>query len=146
MATKSRKSPRSKKSNSPLLEIAALRSSAEYRAAELRRRQQGDSGSMANAPESSADYAAVRLLIGTWDAIAIRYEGGGFNDDEFFTGLPVGYMWEALKNAIKDIRAKKGDDYASNFESMYKSYVAWRKKYDKKYESGADSGVHALFG
>jgi len=153
MATKRKKptrSPKSGNSNGSLLEIAALRSNTKYQAAEQLRRKTGDAKLMARASETSDEYAAVRLLIGTWETIAMRYEAGGFTDDEFFRGLPIGYMWNALKDAIGIVRAamgeKAGKEYARSFQGLSNTYDAWRKKSDKQYDSGADSGIHALFG
>lgn len=143
MATKTRKSAGS---SSYLLEIAALRNSPEYRAAEQTRRAKG-AETLARAEDSSADYAAVRLLIGTWETIATRFAAGDIPKVEFFKALPIWYMWLALKGAVMEIRKKPGmKQYATSFEDLAKAYKAWLDKQPADYQSGAESGVHAHFG
>lgn len=131
-----------------LLAVEALRSGSEYRAAELLRRSIG-SKEMASHPQTTKEYAAVRLLIGTWDAIGAMARQGDLPKDKLFETSPVCHMWEALSDAVKIIRRERdGDCYAENFEWLYKASLSWMKKNKKsrKYCSANRSGIQALFG
>jgi hypothetical protein len=74
--------------NAALLDILQLRMSPEYHAAEVMRREKG-AARMASFPESSPEHAAVRLLIGTWEGIAIRVRANPELRVPFYESNPV---------------------------------------------------------
>jgi hypothetical protein len=130
-----------------LLGVWALRSGSEYRAAELLRRTVGSSREMASDPKTK-EYAAARLLIGTWDTIGALVRQGDVPQDKVLATFPICDMWKALVDAIEIIRREKdGAGYAENFEWLYKASQPPKKgKQSKKYSSGDCSGIHLLFG
>jgi hypothetical protein len=130
-----------------LLAVWALRSGSEYRAAELLRRNLGSSKEMAVRPQTTKEYASVRLLIGTWDAIGAMVRLGDLPRDKVFETQPICPMWEALVDAVRIIRREKdGAGYAENFEWLFKASLIWMKKNKRKYRSGSCSGIQLLFG
>jgi hypothetical protein len=132
--------------NAALANILTLRRDSGYQAAELLRQQQGAEW-MAEQPQDTQAYGAVRLLIGTWESIAMQVLAGcPPADGPFFDANPVGYMWDGLKDGIKVIRDDLGQQYASNFESLNKKYRNWLKKQTATYQTGALDGINAQFG
>ena len=91
-----------------LFDIALMRSTPQYYAAEVARRgQRGGAAEMAKAPHDSLLYAQVRVLISTWESIAIRINPEKKNSAlrvQFYQTNPVWQMWNALEPAIKIIR------------------------------------------
>jgi hypothetical protein len=135
-------------SSSALLDVLALRSGTAYREAERLRRRIGSSRDMAMSSMTSDEYAAVRLLIGTWDSIAARVRAGDIPMDPFFESNPVIHMWDALSDAITVIkRRSKGPKYAENFKWLCKKCRAWLKKpKNRKYRTASVQGINAHFG
>jgi hypothetical protein len=141
--------------NAALLDILQLRMSPEYHAAEVMRREKG-AARMASFPESSPEHAAVRLLIGTWEGIAIRVRANPELRVPFYVSNPVGHMWDALEPALEVIRAgfvgsgKRGAAirqlYASNFRWLNRAYRTWLSDQDPEYRSAALQGINAQFG
>ena len=133
--------------NAALLDISGLRSADAYQAAEFLRRQQGAAW-MAGQPPNTEAYAAVRLLIGTWESIAIRVLAGCPPAEQAFFELnPVGHMWVALKPGIDVIRQDLNQQYARNFESLNRKYRNWLNKQSREYQTAAlDDGINAQFG
>ena len=131
-----------------LLGVIALRSGVEYREAERLRRRIGDSGKMAEYPISSDEYAAVRLLIGTWDSIATRVRAGDIPEGAFFESNPVQHMWDALKDGVTVIRNRsKGPRYARDFQWLVTRLRAWLKKPgNRKFRTASVEGINAHFG
>ena len=133
-----------------IMEISHLRANVAYRAAEQRRRELGPNGAfiMANEPEVSPDYAALRLLVGTWNKIAIFVER--FSDDqrrEFFRCHPIGQTWRVLKPGIEVIRAAIHANYARQLEDLAIEYDAWtRSPEGADYKTEAQQAVCADFG
>jgi hypothetical protein len=139
-----------------ILQIAHLRSNPAYREAELMRRQLGPDGAekMAKSPQDSPEYAAIRLLIGTWNRIAIFVEG--FSQKQlrrFFRCHPVALTWKVLKPGVEVIRAATGvpepvhRNYARQLEDLAGKYDKWIKSADgKEYRSEAQQAVCADFG
>ena len=131
--------------------ILAMRTAPEYRAAE-RLRRYVTAEVMARCPESSEEYPAIRLLIGTWETIAVRVQGNAPLKTPFFQANPVGHMWDALAPAIKVIRGSlKGQTstkrfYAANFEKLNKAYRTWLASQPASYRSAALQGINAQFG
>ena len=103
---------------------------------------------MARAAVASEEYAAVRLLIGTWDSIATRVLAGDIPMIPFFQSNPVSHMWDALKDGIYEIRERsKGPTYATDFEALFNAFDDWLKTKDgKKYKTAAAQGINAHFG
>jgi hypothetical protein len=122
-----------------------LRSNTEYRNA-FRLMQGNRPEKMAAADKKSDEYAAIRILIGTWEAIAIL--ASGFNAAQrkrFFKSHPVSLMWQSLEPAIKVIRSSEGAAFAQEFEALYKQYPQATGKPGTKaaYASGAPQGITA---
>lgn len=139
-----------------IIQIAHLRANPAYRAAELRRRQLGPYGAatMAREEQDTPDYAAIRLLIGTWNRIAIFVEE--FNDTQlgrFFRCHPIALTYKVLKPGIDVIRAATDvpepvdKRYAWALEDLAHKYDAWAMSPDgAEYRSEAQQAVCADFG
>lgn len=137
--------------NPRVLEVVALRNSAAYQAAEaLRQKKYGGSkgAKVMKANQGSAEYAALRLLIGTWDSIAHQILGlaEGPARVEFYETNPIGYMWKLLEPAILELRKQLGNHYAKNFEDLAAAYDTWLRNQPQAYQTGADNGMIAQFG
>lgn len=135
--------------SSELFEILLLRSNPQYYAAEVRRRQIG-SAAMASAGTSTLEYAGVRLLIGTWETIALRVKGNAALKVPFYETNPVGHMWQALLPGIKVIRGefkgRVGLLFASEFQGLNRSYMTWLGSKPADYRTAAMQGINAQFG
>jgi hypothetical protein len=136
--------------NSELFDILLLRTSPQYHAAEVMRRQLG-ADTMAASPQNSDAYAAVRLLIGTWEVIAKRVKGNGELRIAFYDTNPVGHMWNALEPGIsiirtRDFKGKASKHYAEEFQRLNRHYGTWLKKQPQSYRSAAMDGIAAQFG
>jgi hypothetical protein len=102
------------------------RTSERYQAAERVRRDHGAAW-MARQHGNSAEHGAVRLLIGTWDALARSYTASGSGPDPFFAINPFDLAWEALRPAVKILRETDGPGFASEFEKLATRTRAWLK-------------------
>lgn len=130
-----------------LAAIETLRTNAEYHAAEVLRREfTGGARAMATMPEGSAPRNAVRLLISTWESIAVL-AAGLKKRDKIFTVTPACHMWRELEPAVVELRAY-APRYAQNFQDLDKAHRAWLKKQkmDAKYVSAVCDGLYARFG
>jgi hypothetical protein len=128
-----------------IMNATQLRSNLPYRNAFRSLQGKGANGAaqMASAAEESDDLAAIRLLIGTWNAIAISTDG--FNEAQwkrFFSSQPVSLMWKTLSHGVAVIRTKKGDKFAGQFEALYNKY---QPEAGKAYISEEAQAVTALF-
>lgn len=137
--------------SSELFDILLLRSSPEYHAAEVLRRQVGGAAVMAASGPTTAEYAAVRLLIGTWETIAIQVRGNAALKVPFYETNPVGHMWDALSPGVKTIRGKSfkgraGIYYAREFDSLNRAYRRWLQDKPAAYQTAALQGINAQFG
>ena len=136
------------KNASLLLTISTLRTGVDYRAAELTRRRLG-AGAMVGKGATSQEHASVRLLIGVWDTIAasVRDEDDAVLE-MLFKNIPVCHMFEALREAVEMLRKELGDEYAVDFEWLYRKYLEWLKARgkDEAYRTRACGGIQALFG
>jgi hypothetical protein len=134
--------------NALLLGIQQMRSDPNYYAAEILRRKLGDAGALvANTDENSEEQAAARLLITTWEAIAVLIRGVR-TKDKIYEVTPICHMFDELKPAIDYFR-KQAPEFAVEFEKLNADYNAWLKKKKKKgtYVSAACGGLlHARFG
>jgi hypothetical protein len=131
-----------------LLEVVALRNGTEYQEAERLRRRIGSSKAMAESLTTSDEYAAVRLLIGTWDSIAKRVRAGDIQEGPFFESNPVQHMWDALQGGIVVIRKRsKGPRYAEDFQWLVRKLRGWLKKpANRKFRTASVEGINAHFG
>jgi hypothetical protein len=139
--------------NSELFEIHLLRSSVPYHAAEVLRRQTiGGAAAMAAAGETTQEYAAVRLLVSTWETIALRVKGNTALKIPFCENNPVGHMWDALWPGIKIIRGNAfrtkaaGTYYAREFQLLNGTYRRWLNTKPASYQTAALEGINAQFG
>jgi hypothetical protein len=134
--------------NALLLGITILRSDHHYHAAEMLRRQtDGGAATMAGARSDSREYAAVRLLISTWDSIAVLMRRVR-TKDKIYEVTPICHMYEVLEPAIMYFR-RETPEFAAEFEKLNVDYRAWlrKKKKSATYVSAACGGLlHARFG
>jgi hypothetical protein len=135
--------------SSELSEILALRLSQAYQDAEAIRQQLG-AEKMATYPATSAQYGALRLLIGTWENIAIRVRGNDPLKVPFYETNPVGYMWNKLSPGIAGVRSefprRSGNLYAHQFYLLNRAYTTWLKSQPVIYRTAALQGINAQFG
>jgi hypothetical protein len=113
------------------MHIDSVRSGTEYRKAYLLIRRSRPN--ISKLDKESDEYAAIRLLIGTWEQIAIFVQN--FNQKQltrWFRCQPVSLMWEFLEIAVQEIRKGVGEQYAQNFEALHQKYQAWIKSPDGK--------------
>lgn len=140
--------------NSDLFDILMMRSAPQYHAAEVRRRELGPTGAatMALSPSGSADHAAIRLMIGTWESIASRASAGGPLLAQLYLDNPVGHMWDALHPAIRILRSETfkkkrvGQFYARGFQKLNGKYRTWLGTQPADYRTAALEGINAQFG
>jgi hypothetical protein len=132
-----------------LAAILQMRLGPEYQAAEAIRQSLG-AAAMAMSSPSTPPYAGIRLMVGTWDAIALRVQGNDPLKVPFYQNNPVGFMWLQLQPGIKVIRGEfKGRAqrfYAMQFEHLNRAYMRWLKKQPAAYRTAALQGINAQFG
>jgi len=132
-----------------LATIFQIRSNPSYQRAETMRQQamrqhrNGVSG-MAKAGRNSAEFGAVNLLINSWETISLLVLQVK-DKDLIFEVTPVLYMFTELSDAI-DIISCEFPDYAANFRLLSKLHAEWLRFKDDRYQTGAQGGMHALFG
>jgi hypothetical protein len=138
------------------IQVAHLRANPKYREAELMRRRLGPNGAqlMAKSKHDSDEYAAVRLLIGTWNRISIYADE--FNQrqlNKFFRCHPIGLTWKVLEPGISVIRTDKtapepvGPGYGKALEELAGKYNRWTKSANgKDYRSEEQQAICADFG
>ncbi|MEW5863492.1 MAG: hypothetical protein AB1773_07865 [Pseudomonadota bacterium] len=145
--------------NIALLQILQLRNSPAYHAAEVMRREIGETA-MANSPAGSEAFANIHLLIGTWETIAALVRANPELREPFYKVNPVGHMWQALAPAIEIVRGrtvtvmkgkrritrKLGRLYARQFQLLDDEYTAWLSGKPADYQTAALGGIQALFG
>lgn len=121
------RAPKASPTNQPDVTNSILaRTSERYQAAERVRRDHGAAW-MARQHGNSAEHGAVRLLIGTWDALARSFTAAGGSPDPFFAINPFDLAWEALRPAVKILRETDGASFASEFEKLATRTRAWLK-------------------
>ena len=131
-----------------IMRTTELRMSAPYQAAEAMR--QGSSAeSMARANHHSPQHGAIRLLIGSWERIAMFV--ADLNEGQrrrFFRCHPVLMAWTSLSPAVHAIResGQVGPRFAIEFEALAQQYQDWMGTNDgQEYRTGAQQAVCALF-
>lgn len=126
-----------------------MRLSPAYQAAELIRQRIG-AAEMASSPESSAEYGALRLMVGTWENIAVRVRGNDPLKMPFYQTNPVGYMWNKLSPGIGIVRTgfkkRSGALYAHQFYLLNRAYTTWLNTQPPMYRTAALEGINAQFG
>jgi hypothetical protein len=134
--------------NELLVRIYSMRGDFNYHKAEVLRRQiKGGSATMAAANPGSDENAAVHILIGTWNTIAVLMRGVK-TKDKIYEVNPICHMYHVLEPAITYLR-KETPEFAVDFEKLNVDYQAWLKKKKKSasYVSAACSGLmNARFG
>lgn len=131
-----------------IMNTTELRISVPYQTADALRRA-SSAEAMARTAQTSNEYAAVRLLIGTWDRIAMFVQG--FNERQrrrFFRCHPVLMVWLALAPAVQVIRqsGQVGPRFAIEFENLAEQYRKWTETKDgQEYRTQAQQAVCALF-
>jgi hypothetical protein len=128
------------------LQLAQLRAGTEYQKAfRLVRRNRPEQ--MARADKNSEEYAAIRLLIGTWEGIAII--GNGFSAAQrkrFFRCHPVLLLWRLLEPAAKVIRSETDKRFAKEFEDLAMSYRVWTESKDgQEFRTAEQQAICARF-
>lgn len=128
------------------VEVTQLCSSTEYRKAFQLARRNGPER-LARADKDSEEHAAVRLLIGTWERIAIFSQS--FNPkqrQQFFRSHPVSLVWHCLEPAITVIRHSTNDGFAKNFEDLHKQYQKWiASKAGSEFRTAQQQAITGLF-
>jgi hypothetical protein len=125
-----------------------LRMTSTYQAAERMRRALG-AERMAQMHEASREHGAVRLLIGTWERIAMFTQD--FNERQLvrlFACHPVGLVWNTLQPGIAVIRGTGLVDtrYGANLEDLAKRYYEWTQtKEGAAFRTEAQQTVCAMF-
>jgi hypothetical protein len=146
--------------NTALVSIQNWRSTPVYKGAEiLRRNTAGGAVAMANAPDNSDEFAAVHLLVNTWEAIATLLDEVE-NKDRIFEITPICHMHNNLKDAIPVLSLRHTNlisaadfvipngGYGARFSKLANDYDNWliEKQKSAQYITGACSGLHAYFG
>lgn len=145
---------------SALVAIYNLRTNPAYQQAErLRRNTAGGAAAMATAPENSEEFAAVHLLISTWETIATLLASVE-HKDRIFEVTPICHMHNHLKDAIpalglKHVNLRAADEfhipnagYGANFSMLASEYHSWTIEKNKSahYITGSCDGMYACFG
>jgi hypothetical protein len=134
---------------SELSEILQLRLSPAYQAAEAIRQSIG-AAAMASSPPSTPQYGALRLMVGTWETIAIRVRANDALKVPFYQTNPVGFMWHKLLPGIIVVRdeftARAAFVYAREFQLLNRAYRKWLKSLPASYQTAALQGINAQFG
>jgi len=128
------------------MQVTQLTTSTEYRKAMLlSRRQHPDN--LARADKDSEEYASIRLLIGTWNAIALVCERFNAKQrSQFFRSNPVSLVWQHLEPATTIIRGNTDAGFASDFEELHNQYEKWTSSKDgKRYTTGQLQALNACF-
>jgi hypothetical protein len=103
-----------------------VRTGPVYQAAERLRQKRGAEW-MAQQAVNSEEHGGVRLLVGTWDALAHAHTQSGGGDDHFFAINPFDLAWAALSPAVNILRQTLGPTYAAEFEKAAQRTQAWLK-------------------
>jgi len=108
-------------------DLLALRTSSTYQAAERLRRRVG-AANMAMAPQQNEEHAAIRLLIGVWEALCTGVRSGSIDRDLFFSVSPVAGVFDTLGEAIRLLRVQFNDNtIGANLEYLAGQYYEWTK-------------------
>ena len=131
-----------------IMTTTQLRMTAPYQEAEAIRRAKG-AETMAMLPDASREQAAVRLLIGTWERIAMfAQDFSEAQRDRFFRCHPVALVWSALGPAVLALRenGQVGPRFGAELEHLAGLYRQWTEtKAGAEYRTEAQQTVCALF-
>src|SRR5262245_54344252 len=97
-----------------IMHATQLRSNTEYQRAG--RVVRAMSAAAKSSPKPNTDeLAALRLVIGTWQRIAVLAKGlDSAQQSQFFKTHPVSLMWQALEPAITSIRGSLDPNFAKD--------------------------------
>jgi hypothetical protein len=128
------------------IEVTQLCSSTEYRKAFQLARRNGPER-LANANKDSEEYAAIRLLIGTWDRIAMFSQAFNAKQrQQFFRSHPVSLVWKCLEPAITAIRSSTDKGFAKSFEDLHNQYQKWiASKAGSEFRTAQQQAIIGLF-
>ncbi len=139
--------------------VTKLRMAGPYNSAIrtiIRKSPSGDQIAEFAKNSDSDEYADIRLIVGTWEKIAILFKSKSEVDrDDLFRVTPVGLLWKMFLPAITIIREdgafpgndKPSPDYACDFEYLALEYDIWARKTDNgKYTCPSEQAIQALFG
>lgn len=132
--------------NHIVMQVTQICSGTEYRKAfQLVRRQGAEA--LARADKSSDDYAAIRLVVGTWDRIAtVASDFSAKQLQQFYRHHPIGLMWSRLEPAINLIRDDIDEGFAAEFDDLHTKYDKWTKtKAGRRYSTAQQQAVNACF-
>jgi hypothetical protein len=146
----------SAKVQSTILQVTQLRTSANYHEtmSDIHRYAPDRIRTMAGDKQSS-DYAKVRLVIGTWERIAIVIRLLPPADrHRIFRCTPVSLMYKLLQPAIEQIRVSGADhddtqtpEYAKELENLADEYDHWAQSPDgREFRTPAKQAICAMFG
>jgi len=129
-----------------VITVTQLRLNPPYLAAEATRRKAAGSAAMAAAGAASTDLAAVLLLIGTWERIAILASDlSPLQRGRFFRCTPVKLMWDSLRPAIDALGG--AERFAPNFEELNATYGSWLESDEaREFRSAQRQTICLLFG
>jgi hypothetical protein len=128
------------------MQVTELCSSTEYRKAFQLSRRRGTEA-LAQADKDSEEHAAIRLLIGTWDRIAMFSESFSAKQrQQFFRSHPVSLVWNCFEPAIEVIRRSTDDRFAKTFENLHNQYEKWTTSKDgREFSTVQRQAIVALF-
>ena len=128
------------------MQVTGLCSSTEYRKAFQLSRRKGPE-TLARADKNSEDHAAIRLLIGTWDRIAMFSESfSAEQQQQFFRSHPVSLVWNSFKPAVEVIRSNTDNSFAKTFENLHNQYETWTTGNDgRQFSTVQQQAIVALF-
>jgi hypothetical protein len=112
------------------MQVTQIISSTEYRNAFRLSRREGVE-KLATAQRPSDEYAAIRLLIGTWERIAMACKEFSENQRrQFFRYHPIALLWQRLEPAILLIRRTTDERFATEVEDLRDKYDEWTRTED----------------
>jgi hypothetical protein len=129
-----------------VMQVTQICSGTEYRKAfQLMRRQGAER--LARTDKSSDEYAAIRLVIGTWDRIAtVANDFSAKQRQQFYRHHPIGLMWSRLETAINLIRDDIDPGFAVEFDDLHTKYDKWTKtKAGERYRTAQQQAINACF-
>jgi hypothetical protein len=129
-----------------IVQLGQLRAGTEYQKA-FRSVRRSRPDHIARADKNSEEYAALRLLIGTWEGIAIIVNDlSGAQRKRFFRCHPVLLLWRLVQPAAEVIREETDEAFAKQFEELAMSYLAWTETKDgQQFRTAEQQAICARF-
>jgi hypothetical protein len=129
------------------MQVTQIITGTEYRNA-FRLSQREGVEKLATAQRPSDEYAAIRLLIGTWERIAMACKD--FNEtqrQQFFRHHPIALYWRRLEPATSHIRRATHEGFAVEFEALRNQYDEWTRGEDgREFRTFERQAISACFG